>query len=169
MAEYTHIGGRPVAYFAAAGPPDPGTRPRPRRPPPPPAREPSAPPAPETTAPAGSADAERVQFDPGATEEQVTGELAARGTDRYVLRVSEGQFMEVAITPEASAQLVVYGADGTVLRSGMGEGSFFRGTVPSTQDYYVQLAAGPEPARADRAAAAGRWHRRSWRELKGCG
>ncbi|HLV45397.1 MAG TPA: hypothetical protein VKY39_10585 [Aggregatilineales bacterium] len=108
--------------------------------------------APATTAPTatpgqsgGAADAERLQFDPGATDEVVTGELAARETDSYVLRVLEGQFMEVAITPEAAAQLVVYGADGTVLRSGMGEGSMFRGVVPSTQDYFVEVSAGSSP------------------------
>lgn len=106
--------------------------------------------APATTAPTattepGGAAAERLQFDPGATDEVVTGELDARETDSYVLRVLEGQFMEVAISPDVEAQLVVYGADGTVLRSGMGEGNMFRGVVPSTQDYIIDVTAGTQP------------------------
>jgi hypothetical protein len=39
-------------------------------------------------------------------------------------------------------QLVIYGVDGTVLRSGMGEGSSFRGVVPVSQDYLISVRAG---------------------------
>lgn len=108
--------------------------------------------APATTAPTQAsaqvttqaANAERVSFRAGATSAVVTGDLGARETDSYVLRILEGQLIEVSVEPQNAVQLVIYGADGTVLRSGMGEGSFFRGVVPSTQDYIIQLTAGEQ-------------------------
>src|SRR5690606_32680522 len=109
--------------------------------------------APATTAPTQAsaqvttqaANAERVSFRAGATSAVVTGDLGARETDSYVLRILEGQLIEVSVEPQNAVQLVIYGADGTVLRSGMGEGAFFRGVVPSTQDYIIQLTAGEQP------------------------
>jgi hypothetical protein len=35
--------------------------------------------------------------------------------------------------------LIIYGLDGTVLRSGMGEGTTFRGLLPKTQDYLIEI------------------------------
>jgi hypothetical protein len=43
-------------------------------------------------------------------------------------------------------QLIIYGVDGTVLRSGMGEGSSFRGLLPESQDYIVSVRAGEQAA-----------------------
>ncbi len=43
-------------------------------------------------------------------------------------------------------QLIIYGVDGTVLRSGMGEGSTFRGLLPESQDYIVSVRAGEQAA-----------------------
>lgn len=96
--------------------------------------------------PAGTVEDMRLEFERGATGAVVTAELPARVTHRYTLRILAEQLIDVNVSPPGAVQLSIYGEDGTVLRSGMGEGSFFRGTVPSTQDYYVQLAAGPEPA-----------------------
>ena len=47
--------------------------------------------------------------------------------------------MQVKITPGSALQLIVYGVDGTVLKSGMGEGSSFSGELPSTQDYILAV------------------------------
>jgi hypothetical protein len=88
--------------------------------------------------------AERISFSPGATSATVEGNLAAQGMHRYVLGVMAGQLMEVRVDPQDKVQLVVYGADGTVLKSGMGGVAFFRDTVPSTQDYVLELRAGTE-------------------------
>jgi len=52
--------------------------------------------------------------------------------------------MEVNVSPDEGVQTVIYGMDGTVLKSGMGGGSFFRGTLPSTQDYIISLSAGDQ-------------------------
>src|SRR5690606_27565539 len=79
-----------------------------------------------------------------STAAVVTGDLGSRETDSYVLRVLADQLVEVSVEPQQGVQLVVYGADGTVLRSGMGEGAFFRGVVPSTQDYIFSVSAGEQ-------------------------
>jgi len=93
-----------------------------------------------TTAP--EEEAERIRLDPGATDARVEGDLAAREAVRYVLAAREGDFLEVEVSaPEPGVRLVIFGEDGTVLRSGMAEGSLFRGTLPATQDYYVLLDA----------------------------
>ena len=52
--------------------------------------------------------------------------------------------MSVNATPEGLVRLIIYGADGTVLMSGMGEGASFSGTLPSDQDYIVAVEAGPQ-------------------------
>jgi hypothetical protein len=88
--------------------------------------------------------AERISFSPGATSATVEGNLPAQGMVRYVLKVMAGQLMEVSVDPQDKLQLAVYGADGTVLKSGMGGVAFFRGTVPSTQDYVLELQARTE-------------------------
>src|SRR5690606_35835753 len=87
---------------------------------------------------------QRVSFETGSTAAVVTGDLGSRETDSYVLRVLADQLVEVSVEPQQGVQLVVYGADGTVLRSGMGEGAFFRGVVPSTQDYIFSVSAGEQ-------------------------
>ena len=111
--------------------------------------EPTIPPATVEPTPAAGQTATpapmRIEFEPGATAALLTGDLAARETHQYSLRVSAGQLMEVIVSPEESIQLSIYGVDGTVLRSGMGEFPHFRGTVPSTQEYIIQLSAGEQP------------------------
>jgi hypothetical protein len=87
---------------------------------------------------------QRVSFDAGATSATLTGRLTAhRGLD-YILGARAGQLLDIEITPANSVQLIIYGVDGTVLRSGMGEGSSFRGELPSSQDYLVSVRAGAQ-------------------------
>ena len=121
---------------AATDTPVPSATPAPTSPPQPTAtQQPTA-----TSQPA----AERISFAAGATSATVEGSLVAQGTNSYVLKVMAGQLMEVSVDPQDKVQLIVYGADGTVLKSGMGGGAFFRGTVPSTQDYVLDVRAGVE-------------------------
>jgi hypothetical protein len=89
----------------------------------------------------------RVSFDLGATSDRLEGHLNAHQGLDYILRAAQGQIMEVNATPatsDTSLQLIIYGVDGVVLRSGMGEGSSFRGYLPSSQDYIVHVRAGEE-------------------------
>jgi peptidoglycan endopeptidase LytE len=47
--------------------------------------------------------------------------------------------LKVTATPDDKLQLIIYGFDGSVLRSGMGQGASFSGVLPSTQDYFLVL------------------------------
>ncbi len=121
----------------------------------------SATPPPATSIPAGShptataalpptqalAPATRVNFAPGATFIVVNGSLAAGGVTRYVLNVAANQLMEVSFSSPAEnqPQIVITGADGAVLKNAMSTPSFFRGTVPATQDYTIRVSAGSLP------------------------
>jgi hypothetical protein len=87
---------------------------------------------------------QRVSFDPGTTSATLSGRLTQHQNRDYILRAMAGQLMEIEVLPANSVQLTIYGVDGTVLRSGMGEGSSFRGELPSGQDYIVTLRAGPQ-------------------------
>lgn len=88
---------------------------------------------------------ERISFAPGATQADVEGELPALSKHDYVISAQADQAMEIDVSSQTSTQLVVYGADGTVLQSGIGGGASFRGVVPATQDYVVSLVTGAEP------------------------
>jgi len=93
----------------------------------------------------------RIRFEPNATSATLTGHLNAYQRLDYILRAGQGQVLEINAQPEMAGsdsnplQLVIYGVDGTVLRSGMGEGSSFRGLLPLSQDYRVSLRAGGTP------------------------
>jgi hypothetical protein len=87
----------------------------------------------------------RVSFDRGATSDTLEGQLDAHQGLDYILRAGEGQVLEVNVATEdthAPVQLIIYGVDGDVLRSGMGEGSSFRDELPTSQDYIVSVRAG---------------------------
>ena len=87
----------------------------------------------------------RVRFDRGATSDSLEAHLNAHQGLDYILRAGAGQIMEINVTPETTddtLQLIVYGVDGSVLRSRMGEGSSFRGELPDSQDYLVSVRAG---------------------------
>jgi hypothetical protein len=88
----------------------------------------------------------RISFAAGATSGMVEGRLAAHSSQYYVLGAQANQLMEVDVTSQSQLQLVIYGVDGTVLKSGMGGGAFFRGTLPSTQDYILILSSGDQAA-----------------------
>jgi hypothetical protein len=89
----------------------------------------------------------RIRFASGATSATRPGKLNAfQGLD-YIARAAKGQILVVDATPPADAagvQLIIYGVDGTVLRSGMGEGSSFRGELPLSEDYIISVRAGEQ-------------------------
>ena len=85
---------------------------------------------------------ERIQFKPGTTSATVKAQVPAHDSHYYILGARANQTMKVQVTPaEGEAQLVIYGVDGTVLKSGMGEGLSFEGQLPLTEDYLVQVTA----------------------------
>jgi hypothetical protein len=82
--------------------------------------------------------AERIEFAPGSISAVEQGEVGPGREQAWVLAASERQTMRIeVVAPGADVRLVVYGVDGTVLKSGMGGGPSFEGTLPSTQDYIV--------------------------------
>jgi hypothetical protein len=88
---------------------------------------------------------QRISFKWGTTSDTLTGSLKAHESHGYILRAGTGQLMEINITPDVAAnspQIIVYGVDGTVLQSGMGEAKSFRGLLPLSQDYFVTVRAG---------------------------
>ena len=82
---------------------------------------------------------ERIFFTPGSTSATLTGAIPANLSQYFILRAAKGQTLTVSATPQDKLQLILFGVDGTVLKSGMGEGASFSGTLPSTQDYILAL------------------------------
>lgn len=91
----------------------------------------------------------RIQFEPGASSGVVTGSLAPSGMDRYILGALAGQTMTVSVSSTTGpAILVIWGADGTVLVSDHAGTASWSGRLPASQDYIVDVEAGPDaPAR----------------------
>jgi LysM repeat protein len=81
----------------------------------------------------------RVRFSAGGTSAALTGTLPANLSQFFILNAAQGQTLNVTATPQDQLQLIIYGVDGSVLRSGMGQGASFTGALPSTQDYILQL------------------------------
>jgi LysM repeat protein len=81
----------------------------------------------------------RIQFASGGTSVTLTGTVPASLSQFFSLRAVKGQTLNVTATPQDKLQLIIYGMDGSVLRSGMGEGASFSGVLPGTQDYILVL------------------------------
>ena len=88
----------------------------------------------------------RIQFTPGAISAQVESSLTVGGVDRYVLTATAGQEMTLNFSvtsavdsAEMSTILNIWGADGTLLRSGYVDTTGRVGELPSTQDYYIDV------------------------------
>ncbi len=88
---------------------------------------------------------QRIEFAAGATSAAESGHLDASGSALYVLRALQGQTMTVELTfSQGQASLSVWGADGSVLMSDHSEASSFQGSLPASQDYYIQLKGRPD-------------------------
>jgi WD40 repeat protein len=80
----------------------------------------------------------RVQFDPGATIWSTEAPTHRGETQRLVLFALEGQTMQVFVGGEGT-DLSIQGEDGTVLKSTENAKSFWRGELPMSQDYFIDL------------------------------
>ncbi|HLO28938.1 MAG TPA: hypothetical protein VK249_07385 [Anaerolineales bacterium] len=98
------------------------------------------PPAPTTSNLPAAA---RIDFVTGATNSITQGTISAGQTLYYVVRALKNQPMIVMLdTPDHSATLSVFGADGTILLPQSQQTSNWQGYLPSTQDYYFRLTGG---------------------------
>ena len=107
----------------------------------PPTLEPPTPEPPTSTPEPSPAEPEatRIAFEPGRTTATVTGHVEQNGIARYVLRASADQPMAVDITsPNADVLLDIWGADGMPLKRHVDDSAYWRGRLPSTQDYFIQ-------------------------------
>lgn len=82
----------------------------------------------------------RIRFAAGATSAVIDGQLGANSRHVYLLRAEANQTLDINITGSTGLTLAVRGADGSVLKSAGGPA--FRGVLPRTQDYVLELASG---------------------------
>ncbi|MFL7794467.1 MAG: hypothetical protein AB8I69_20160, partial [Anaerolineae bacterium] len=105
------------------------------------AMPPTATALPPTATPTPAPAAERIRFAPGATQAAVEGYLPADTTQRYVMHVAADQYIAMDATVGTTGgglRFSIVGADGTVVKP-MGD-AHVQTVVPSTQDYFVELA-----------------------------
>jgi hypothetical protein len=85
-----------------------------------------------------TAAARRIEFDPGATIWTTEVPTRKGETQRFELYALKGQTMQVFAGGEGTS-LAILGEDGSELKKSDRDHPFWRGTLPATQDYYVQL------------------------------
>jgi hypothetical protein len=102
----------------------------------------------DTTAAAEPLESElmRIVFGPGEVQASVQGEVPAGGFDHYMLSAMADQEMTLNLLDPGgdpiaydTAVLVIWGADGTVLISSHADAINWVGTLPMTQDYYIDV------------------------------
>jgi len=95
----------------------------------------------QTAVPLPKTEAERIEFDTGATSAMIPGTLHPQSMHPYVLTAMADQQMTVTIqkNENALAVLSIWGADGTVLISDHAGASTWIGVLPATQDYYIDV------------------------------
>jgi hypothetical protein len=90
--------------------------------------------------------ATRIAFPAGGTSATVSGKLATGAPARYVLRALAGQTMEVSPAyPTPGLPYAIWGANGVILRSFGEIWGPWRGALPSSQDYYVEVLSPDTP------------------------
>ena len=95
---------------------------------------------------AGSSEPVRIEFAAGGTSATVSGKLASRGIDRYVLRALAGQSMQVDVnSPDGGVVLAIQGADGTILQSRSNGEVSWSGQLPKTKTISSASAASARP------------------------
>jgi hypothetical protein len=85
---------------------------------------------------------QRIVFPPGGDSATRSGVLRNGGMNRYVLAAQADQTLNANVTsPENTVILVIFGKDGTVLLTDHVDQSSYSGTLPSTQDYFIDVRA----------------------------
>ena len=99
---------------------------------------------PATSASTNGNSPQRIRFTPGSTSATVSGQLVPSGSAQYILYAQAGQTLNIHLGfTEGQAILVVWGADGNVLLSDHAEASDFQMSLPTTQDYNIQVKGNP--------------------------
>lgn len=83
---------------------------------------------------------ERIEFEPGATQWNTQIERAPGAPNMFVLRALRGQTMQISALPVYTARLKIFGADGAEIAGYTPYiTSFWRGQLPRSQDYFIEL------------------------------
>lgn len=82
-----------------------------------------------------------IVFEPGETSASLTGHLDAHETDHYALRAQEEQTLDVIVDAPHQVGLTIVGGDGIPLKRRVDEEMSWRGELPATQDYFIELNA----------------------------
>jgi hypothetical protein len=83
----------------------------------------------------------RIAFASGETSATLNGQLGDGETDHYVLRALEEQTLDVVVDAPKQVGLTIVGADGVPLKRYIDEEMSWRGELPATQDYFIELNA----------------------------
>ena len=86
-----------------------------------------------------NANAERIRFAPNGTWVELSGKIAANSSKRYILSAMQGQIMSVSIPQGPAFTVGVAGADKKPLSDPKNPQPFWRGGLPSTQDYTLTV------------------------------
>ncbi len=86
-----------------------------------------------------NANASRIRFAPYGTWVEINDTISANASKRYVLSAMQGQIMSVSIPQGPAFSVAVAGADKKPLSDSRDPHPFWRGALPSTQDYIVTV------------------------------
>ena len=83
--------------------------------------------------------AERIEFRTGGRAKLLWGTLASQEESHYVLNAAAGQFMSINVSSRSDSPVVLRISTASGDRIVEGDGSAFRGTLPSSEDYYITV------------------------------
>jgi hypothetical protein len=81
----------------------------------------------------------RITFGPEALSATLSRHLGDDETDYYVLQAQKGQTMDVVVEAREQVGLTIWGADGIPLKRYVDEERTWRGDLPKTQDYFIEV------------------------------
>ena len=85
------------------------------------------------------ANATRIRFAPNGTWVELNDSISANTSKRYILSAMQGQIMSVSIPQGLGFSIQVSGIDKKTLSDPLQSLPFWRGVLPSTQDYIVSV------------------------------
>jgi hypothetical protein len=95
--------------------------------------------------PASQSTGQTIQFKSGATSATVTGQLTAKGTDKWVVNGQAGQTFAANLTfSSGTAALVITDRNGKTVLDAGANATTYSTVLASTQDYEVDVVAGDQ-------------------------
>lgn len=83
---------------------------------------------------------ERIAFAPGTSGATITETLEAGGAKQYVLGAQSGQVLDLRVVPAGGAMYyILRGPDGEILLGGTDAATPYRGTLPQSGDFVVEV------------------------------